>query len=145
MPSGSVLPNVTQPPASRGKTRDPPPYERALDIQRSTNAQINPHLHLQVKFLLTLNDVRGEGPKWPILAKRGSINRYGTSSRWSSRRSAGIPTSIGHPRLLHRWGMRVKLLVVSAIAHITLLFEGGVEHGTTPWLPDDASTSTWIE
>ncbi|EYC08134.1 hypothetical protein Y032_0067g134 [Ancylostoma ceylanicum] len=46
VPSGSVLPNVTQP-ASRGKTRDPPPYERALDIQRSTNAQMNPHLHLQ--------------------------------------------------------------------------------------------------
>ncbi|KAL6741163.1 hypothetical protein Aduo_014444 [Ancylostoma duodenale] len=46
VPSGSVLPNVAQP-ASRGKTRDPPPYERALDIQRSTNAQMNPHLHLQ--------------------------------------------------------------------------------------------------
>ncbi|WKY09279.1 hypothetical protein Q1695_001998 [Nippostrongylus brasiliensis] len=37
---GSVLPSVV---ASRGKTRDPPPYERALDIQRNANA----HRHLQ--------------------------------------------------------------------------------------------------
>ncbi|ETN86781.1 hypothetical protein NECAME_19530 [Necator americanus] len=40
------MPNIVQP-VSRSKTRDPPPYERALDIQRSTNTQINPHLHLQ--------------------------------------------------------------------------------------------------
>ncbi|PIO74907.1 FERM central domain protein [Teladorsagia circumcincta] len=41
-PSGSLLSSVP-----RGKTRDPPPYERALDIQRTTTTQLNPHLHLQ--------------------------------------------------------------------------------------------------
>ncbi|KAK6036537.1 hypothetical protein COOONC_25958 [Cooperia oncophora] len=43
-PSGSLLSGFPPP---RGKTRDPPPYERALDIQRTTTTQLNPHLHLQ--------------------------------------------------------------------------------------------------
>ncbi|XGW04504.1 hypothetical protein V3C99_015581 [Haemonchus contortus] len=43
-PSGSLLSSLPPP---RGKTRDPPPYERALDIQRTTTSQLNPHLHLQ--------------------------------------------------------------------------------------------------
>ncbi|VDM73410.1 unnamed protein product, partial [Strongylus vulgaris] len=56
VPNGSVLPSVTQP-ASRGKTRDPPPYERALDIQRNANTQMN-HLHLQPSVVQTI----GMGP-----------------------------------------------------------------------------------
>lgn len=50
-PSGSVLSTAA---GQRGKTREPPPYERALDIQRSVNAQLNPHLHLQPNAVQSL-------------------------------------------------------------------------------------------
>ncbi|KAE9417188.1 hypothetical protein Angca_002480 [Angiostrongylus cantonensis] len=46
IPCASVLSNFSLA-FGRGKTREPPPYERALDIQRNGSCQLGQHLHLQ--------------------------------------------------------------------------------------------------